>query len=194
MAAPDSQGVKDREEQSVLSELEQKLQSSAARSRKPGGVFDRATLKRRSRRSRRRRSARFLAGQGKGGGGLARLKALKRRYDPWSKLRSDYDELKGIWRLAMEEKDESLEADLRASLEGLRKRYGELKVLELLGGDDESNSAFVTIRTGAGGTRHATGGACSFGCTPVGRTGMVTRSISSTCSRPKEASRASPSW
>ncbi len=83
---------------------------------------------------------------------MSRLKALKRRYEPWAKLRSDYHDLQGIWRLALDEKDESLEPDLRASWEGLEKKYGELKVLELLGGDNDSSSAFLTIHSGAGGT------------------------------------------
>jgi len=58
----------------------------------------------------------------------------------------------GIWRLALEEKDESLEPDLRSSWEKLVRRYDELKVLELLGGENDSSSAFLTIHSGAGGT------------------------------------------
>ncbi len=83
---------------------------------------------------------------------MSRLKALKRRYDPWAKLRADHQELAGIWRLAVEEKDESLEPDLRGGWVELEKRYGELKVLELLSGDNDSSSAFLTIHSGAGGT------------------------------------------
>ena len=83
---------------------------------------------------------------------LGRLKALKRRYDPWVKIRSDYDGLKEIFQLAVEEKDESLEPDVRSTLEGLEKRYGEQKVLEQLGGENDASSAFVTIHSGAGGT------------------------------------------
>ena len=52
----------------------------------------------------------------------------------------------------MEEKDESLEAELRASWEGLEKTYGDLKVIELLGGENDASSAFLTIHSGAGGT------------------------------------------
>jgi peptide chain release factor 2 len=94
----------------------------------------------------------FWQDKEKAGEAMARLKALKRRYEPWSKLRSDYDDLMGIWRLALEEKDESLEPDLRSSWEGLEKKYGELKLLELLGEETDASSAFVTIHSGAGGT------------------------------------------
>jgi peptide chain release factor 2 len=58
----------------------------------------------------------------------------------------------GIWRLALEERDESLEADLRGTWEALSRRYDELKVLELLSDDNDPSSAFVTIHSGAGGT------------------------------------------
>ena len=83
---------------------------------------------------------------------LARLKELKRRYEPWEKLRSEYEDLAALWRMAVDEKDESLEEDLRRSWESLSKKYAELKVLELLGDEADASSAFVTVHSGAGGT------------------------------------------
>ena len=94
----------------------------------------------------------FWQDKEKAGEALARLKTLKRRFEPWAKLRTDFDEVMEMWRLAMEEKDESLETELRASWEGLEKKYGDLKVIELLGGENDSSSAFLTIHSGAGGT------------------------------------------
>jgi peptide chain release factor 2 len=83
---------------------------------------------------------------------LGRLKSLKRRYEPWEKLRTEYDDLAGIYRLAVEEGDASLEAELQGTCEKLERRYDELKALELLSGENDSASAFVTIHSGAGGT------------------------------------------
>jgi peptide chain release factor 2 len=54
-------------------------------------------------------------------------------------------------RLAAEENDESLEPELRSGWAELEKRYGELKVLELLSDENDASSAFVTIHSGAGG-------------------------------------------
>jgi len=54
--------------------------------------------------------------------------------------------------MAVEEKDESLEEDLRRSWEALSRKYDDLKVLELLGDEADSSSAFVTVHSGAGGT------------------------------------------
>ncbi|HTO22851.1 MAG TPA: PCRF domain-containing protein, partial [Spirochaetia bacterium] len=80
----------------------------------------------------------FWQDKEKAGEAMARLKALKRRYEPWSKLRTDYDDLMEIWRLALEEKDESLEPELRSTWEGLEKKYDELKLLELLGEETDA--------------------------------------------------------
>ena len=66
-------------------------------------------------------------------------------------MRSDFEDLRGIWHLAVEEKDESLEGDLRTTWESLEKRFAELKVLEILGEENDSSSAFLTIHSGAGG-------------------------------------------
>jgi len=83
---------------------------------------------------------------------LSRLKELKGRYEPWDKLRSEFEDLEGIWRMAVEEKDESLEEDLKQTWENLSKKYAELKVLELLGEETDASSAFLTVHSGAGGT------------------------------------------
>ncbi len=94
----------------------------------------------------------FWQDKEKAGVALSRLKSLKRRFEPWEKLRADFGDLTDMWHLASEEKDESLEAELRGAWEALEKRYGELKTLELLSEENDSSSAFVTIHSGAGGT------------------------------------------
>ena len=83
---------------------------------------------------------------------LGRLKALKRRYEPWQSLRSQFDDLVGIHHLAAEEGDASLEGELAVTCGKLESRYADLKVLELLSGENDPASAFVTIHSGAGGT------------------------------------------
>ncbi len=124
-----------------------------SRSKKPGGVFDPEKLKRDiDRIEKETAQADFWLDKEKAGQALALLKTLKRRYEPWEKLRAEFGDLSGIWQMAVEEKDESLEADIRSSWETLSKRYAELKVLELLGDEADSSSAFLTIHSGAGGT------------------------------------------
>jgi peptide chain release factor 2 len=94
----------------------------------------------------------FWADKERAGEALARLKALKRRYEPWQGLRAQFDDLVGIHRLAAEEGDASLEEELAATCGRLESRYAELKVLELLSGENDPASAFLTIHSGAGGT------------------------------------------
>ena len=123
------------------------------RSKRPGGVFDPDALKREiTQIEKQTAEPGFWQDKERAGEALSRLKTLKRRYEPWEKLRADFDDLNGIWRLASEENDESLEGELRSTWEGLEKRYGELKSLQLLSEENDASSAFLTIHSGAGGT------------------------------------------
>ena len=124
-----------------------------SRSKKHGGVFDPEALKKEiARIETKTAAADFWADKEKAGQVLARLKELKRRYEPWERLRTEYQDLADMWRLALDEEDESLEEDLRGTWETLTKKYAELKVLELLGEETDASSAFLTIHSGAGGT------------------------------------------
>jgi peptide chain release factor 2 len=83
---------------------------------------------------------------------LSRLKALKRRYEPWEKLRAEWKDLAEMYAMAEAEKDESLEPDLLETYRQLSRKYSELNVRELLGEETDASSAFLTIHSGAGGT------------------------------------------
>jgi peptide chain release factor 2 len=60
--------------------------------------------------------------------------------------------MQGLHSLAMEEKDESLESEIIASLETIEDKFASLNTIELLSEDTDPLSAFVTIHSGAGGT------------------------------------------
>ncbi len=83
---------------------------------------------------------------------LSRLKGLKRRYEPWEKLRAEWKDLSEIFAMAVAEKDESLEPDLQESYRKLSQKYADLNVIELLGEETDVSSAFLTVHSGAGGT------------------------------------------
>ncbi len=125
----------------------------APRLKTHGGVFDPEALKKEiTQIEARTAQPDFWQNREKAGEVLSRLKTLKRRYEPWEKLRTEFTDLSEIFHLAVEEKDESMEPELRKNFESLETRYAELKVLELLGDEADSSSAFVTIHSGAGGT------------------------------------------
>ena len=54
--------------------------------------------------------------------------------------------------LALEEKDQSLETEIKNTLNELEKKYSGIRVLELFGDQYDSSSSFLTIHSGAGGT------------------------------------------
>ena len=83
---------------------------------------------------------------------LAMLKKLKKRYEPWEALRARMAEQEELYHLAVEEKDQSLEPELRHGLEELEQGFARLRLLQLLGEESDSASAFLTIHSGAGGT------------------------------------------
>ncbi len=121
-------------------------------SKRPGGVFDPDALKREiGEIEQKTAQADFWLDKEKAGETLARLKVLKRRTEPWERLRADFSDLSGMYRLAAEERDDSLEDDLRRTCQALEESYAELKVLELLSEENDASSAFLTIHSGAGG-------------------------------------------
>jgi peptide chain release factor 2 len=83
---------------------------------------------------------------------LAMLKKLKKRYEPWEALRARMAEQEELYHLAVEEKDQSLEPELRHGLEDLEQGFARLRLQQLLGEENDSASAFLTIHSGAGGT------------------------------------------
>jgi peptide chain release factor 2 len=80
------------------------------------------------------------------------LKKLKKRYEPWESLRKELAELQELYQLAVEEEDQSLEPDIRRTLNELEQRYSRQKLLQLLGEENDPAPAFLTIHSGAGGT------------------------------------------
>ena len=72
--------------------------------------------------------------------------------EPWEKLRGQYAELKELYDLALEEGDASLEPELGGRLEQMEGRVGELNLRELLSGEHDPASAYLTVHAGAGGT------------------------------------------
>ena len=85
-------------------------------------------------------------------GTLAVLKKLRRRWEPWQALRARMSDQEQMHQLAVEEQDQSMEPELRRSLEELEQDFAKLNLLQLLGEEGDSASAFLTIHSGAGGT------------------------------------------
>jgi peptide chain release factor 2 len=119
----------------------------------PGGVFDPVTTRREIEEleaqtsdptfwENRERAEKILTG----------IKRLRDRIEPWELLKQDVEDMNELLMLAVGEKDESLEKEIRESLERNSERFEKLRILELLSDKYDSNPAFLTIHSGAGGT------------------------------------------
>lgn len=80
------------------------------------------------------------------------IKLLKGRVEPWRELIKQIDDIETMYELAMEENDQSLEAEIREMLESSQKEYDHQSILNLLSGEVDKNDSFLSVHAGAGGT------------------------------------------
>ena len=83
---------------------------------------------------------------------LSEIKRKKESFEPWEELLALISDTKELLELAVEENDESQEKEIKNSCEEIEKKYSEMKTLQLLSGEMDHASAFMTIHSGAGGT------------------------------------------
>jgi peptide chain release factor 2 len=83
---------------------------------------------------------------------MGELKSLKARYEPWKNLYAEIEDLRTLWELACEAKDEGEAAGIEAALKDLSARYEKRNIFELMPGEVDRNGCFLTIHSGAGGT------------------------------------------
>jgi peptide chain release factor 2 len=83
---------------------------------------------------------------------LKAIKNLKAILEPWEALKTVSETLLEMFNLCRKEGDESMEPDLLSSLSSIEARFERCKILSLLSGEVDKNSAFISIHAGAGGT------------------------------------------
>jgi peptide chain release factor 2 len=83
---------------------------------------------------------------------MAELKALKARYEPWKELVAGVEDLAALYELSAEAQDESQSPDIEALLKELSAHYEKQNLVELMAGEVDRNSCFLSIHAGAGGT------------------------------------------
>ena len=83
---------------------------------------------------------------------LTQLKGLKRRYEPWQKLRAEAADLAELYELAVAEEAADLEAEIAATAAALRRTCADLQQLEWMAGPHDAGACFLTVHAGAGGT------------------------------------------
>lgn len=83
---------------------------------------------------------------------MAQVRKLKNRVEPWKQLLSEFSDLEAMYELAAESGEKSDEDEVRCMLEAGQKKFEELNVLNLLSGEVDDSSAFLSVHSGAGGT------------------------------------------
>lgn len=83
---------------------------------------------------------------------MAQVRKLKNRVEPWKELLNEYNDMEAMYELASESGDPADEEEVKNMLDAGRKKFEELNILNLLSGEVDDSSAFLTIHSGAGGT------------------------------------------
>lgn len=80
------------------------------------------------------------------------ISRLKRKTDPWVKLKNDTAESLDLLEMAETEGDASVINEVAASVKNLVSVFDDLETRELLSENDDIRDAFISIHPGAGGT------------------------------------------
>jgi peptide chain release factor 2 len=83
---------------------------------------------------------------------LQRTKALTSKVEKYDRLWAEWEDLKTLNELGLEEKDESIVPEVQEGLRRLNNNYEELRLETLLTGPYDKNNAILTLHAGAGGT------------------------------------------
>jgi peptide chain release factor 2 len=80
------------------------------------------------------------------------IKLLKGRIEPWRELMAAANDLDAMYELGVESNDQSAELELREMYDAAKSKFDRQSILNLLSGEADRSSAFLTIHSGAGGT------------------------------------------
>ncbi len=83
---------------------------------------------------------------------MSKINRLKSIYEPWETLLQSIEDLKELYSIAVEEKEESYYEEIDDSIKSISAVYEKLTVMELMSEETDSCGAYVTIHSGAGGT------------------------------------------
>jgi peptide chain release factor 2 len=83
---------------------------------------------------------------------LRQITELKSWTTEWDGLKSQYDDLSAYLELAGEEEDAAAFTDVSAGVVKIQAAVESLEMRRMLGGEDDSKNAILTIHPGAGGT------------------------------------------
>ena len=80
------------------------------------------------------------------------LNDIKISVDKFKELMTKFEDAETLWEMGMEDKDESVEADVRADMADIEEGLESLRLEVLLSGPYDGNNAYLELHAGAGGT------------------------------------------
>ncbi len=86
------------------------------------------------------------------GATLQKIKGLKDKIDRFDALYSEWEDLKTLVALAIEEDEDSLLGEISEGVESFETKFENMKLETLLSGQYDANNAILTLHSGAGGT------------------------------------------
>lgn len=118
-----------------------------------GGVFDTAAIDKRIAEKEAQTTAQnFWDDAANAGRVMNEIKRLKNRVEPWRALLQQQDDLEAMYELASESGGKDEETELQNMYNAAKAEFEKLNILNLLSGEVDENSAFLSIHAGAGGT------------------------------------------
>lgn len=82
----------------------------------------------------------------------AELNALKDNVDRYQNMLNKYDDMQILWEMGMEDKDESICAEVEKEISEITSQIEQLELEILLSGKYDASNAILTLHAGAGGT------------------------------------------
>lgn len=83
---------------------------------------------------------------------LQTIKGMRDKISRYTKLKSDWEDLRTLIDMANEEEDESVLDEVKSGCENISKLLEEMKLETMLSGKYDSLNAIITLHAGAGGT------------------------------------------
>ncbi|MCR5176230.1 MAG: peptide chain release factor 2 [Anaerovibrio sp.] len=80
------------------------------------------------------------------------LNDVKISVDKYKALLAKFDDVQVMWEIGMDDKDESVEPEVKSDMEAIDKALEELQLEVMLSGKYDANNAILTLHAGAGGT------------------------------------------
>lgn len=118
-----------------------------------GGVFDLASITERiAQKEQQTLEPGFWQNQKVSQAVMTEIKMLKNRIETWSSLMKQIQNLEEILTLALDENENSLESEIVSTYTSIKDSFEKALTLELLTGEADKSSAYVSIHAGSGGT------------------------------------------